>query len=41
MRRYYENGKFDKFTTYINNYDWVMPAVVITILLIAGFVDAI
>ena len=41
MRRYYENGKLDKLTTYINNHDWIMPVVVIAILLIAGFIDAI
>lgn len=25
MKRYYENGKFDKFTTYISNHDWCLP----------------
>lgn len=36
---YKENGKVDKFATYINNHDWVMPVFVIVIFIIVGLVE--
>lgn len=37
---YYDaNGKIDRFTTYINNHDWVMPAWFILSVILCGIVE--
>lgn len=38
---YNMDGSIDKFTTYINNNEWVMPLVVIIGLLITGFIESL
>ena len=36
---YNEHGKIDKFTTYINNYDWCLPVMFILSVLVMGLVE--
>lgn len=36
---YNERGQVDKFATYINNHDWVMPVVVILGIILIGIVE--
>lgn len=39
MRIYDENGKIDKFATFINNHEWVIPVVVVLSVVIVGIVE--
>lgn len=36
---YNSNGKIDKISTWINNYDWILPLFVITIFFIIGIIE--
>ena len=39
MRIYDENGKIDKFATFINNHEWIIPVVVVLCVVIVGIVE--
>lgn len=44
--RYYKINKYgrielDKFTTYINNYNWVMPVVFTVLVILTGIVEGL
>jgi len=39
MRYYNEKGQIDKFATYINNNDWVMPVVFTVLVILTGIVE--
>lgn len=44
--RYYKINKqgrieLDKFTTYINNHDWVMPVVFTVLIILTGIVEGL
>lgn len=36
---YKENGKVDKFATYINNHDWVIPVIVVVSVILVGLIE--
>ena len=36
---YNEKGQVDRFATYINNHDWVMPVVVILGIILTGIIE--
>lgn len=36
---YKENGEVDKFATYINNHDWVIPVVVVVSVILVGLIE--
>lgn len=38
---YNEHGKIDKFATYINNHEWVMPVWVIISTILVGIVEGL
>ena len=39
---YYDaNGKIDRFVTYINNHDWVMPVWFILSVILVGIVEGL
>lgn len=38
---YNENGQIDKFTTYINNHDWVIPVVFLCGIILTGIIEAL
>jgi hypothetical protein len=38
---YNERGKIDKFATYINNHDWVMPVVFTVLVILTGIVEGL
>ena len=37
---YNEKGKVDKFTTYINNHEWVIPVIVLIMVTLAGLIES-
>lgn len=39
MRRYIENGKVNKFTTWVNAHEWSVWLVFILAIIIAGIVE--
>ena len=39
---YYDaNGKIDKFATYINNHDWIMPVWFILSVILIGIIEGL
>ena len=41
MRIYDENGKIDKFATFVNRNEWVIPVIFISALVIVGIIENI
>lgn len=37
---YNKNNKLDKFSTFINNNEWIMPVVTVTLILLTGLIEA-
>ena len=36
---YNKKGQIDRFTTYINNHDWVMPVIFTVLVILTGIVE--